>query len=147
MRSFWANAPIPEAFVAALSLGGALQTLAARPVSRDSRALRVAGLALLPLGLALITWAMLAAREIRIDRPTALVTRGPYALSRNPMYLGWALGSLGVSLLANSRWLLAATGAAGLYHHLVEIPEEEEALLARFGEQYESYRRRTRRYV
>ena len=145
--SFWANSPIPGTFVAAMLLGGGLHRLKARRISPDSRTLRVAGLALLPLGLFLITWAMVAAREIRIDQPTQLVTRGPYAISRNPMYLGWALCSLGTSLLANSRRLLTATIAAGLYHHLVEIPREEEYLLAHFGQEYRSYRRHTRRYL
>ena len=141
------NVPIPEAFVAALLSGGAAHAVAARPISRDLGALRAGGLALLLLGLGLIAWAMAAARNIRIDRPTALVTLGPYALSRNPMYVGWALCSLAVSLLVNSRWLLVTTSAAGLYHHLHEIPKEEEFLLAHFGEEYESYRRRTRRYL
>ena len=146
-KDFWANAPIPEAFVAALSLGGALHALVARPIARDARALRAGGVALLPFGLGLIAWAMAAARYIHIDRPTALVTHGPYALSRNPMYVGWWLSGLGLSLLANSRWLLGATGAAGLYYHLHDIPSEEESLLSQFGEEYQSYRRRTRRYL
>jgi protein-S-isoprenylcysteine O-methyltransferase Ste14 len=146
-RRFWTNAPIPEAFVAGLSLGGILHLLAARPIAREPRWPRLTGLALVPAGLGLILWAMAAAEHIRIDRPAALIAQGPYAVSRNPMYLGWALACLGLALLANSRWLLGATGAAGLYLHGREIPREEAALAAQFGEEYGAYRQRTRRYL
>ena len=62
------------------------------------------------------------------------------------MYTGWLLGCVGISLLTNSRWLLAATAAAGLYQHLHVIPQEEESLLAQFGDEYRAYQARTRRY-
>lgn len=146
-KSFWSNAPIPEPFVAGLSLGGALHALVPSPIFRTFRFPRLAGLSLVAAGLGLALWAMAAVKEMSIDRPAALATRGPYALSRNPMYLGWELGSLGLSFLANSRWLLAATGAAGLYLHMVDIPAEEDALEAMFGEQYTAYRAGTRRYL
>jgi protein-S-isoprenylcysteine O-methyltransferase Ste14 len=146
-KSFWANAPVPEAFAGALFAGGVLHALVASRIFRASRTARLPGLALVAAGLGLVLWAMAAAREIRIDRPAALVTRGPYVLSRNPMYLGWLLWCLGLAFVANSRWLLAATGAAGLYLHLVDIPGEEEALESMFGEQYTAYRAGTRRYL
>jgi protein-S-isoprenylcysteine O-methyltransferase Ste14 len=145
--NFWGNLPIPDAYVIGLLLGGVLHALAAKPLCRHGRAPRAAGLALLLPGLGLIAWAMAAARKIRIDRPAVLLTRGPYAIGRNPMFLGWALSCLGLSLLANSCWLLAATSAAGLYVHGNDVRKEEETLLARFGEEYRAYRRRTPRYL
>ncbi len=145
--NFWANMPIPQAHVAALLLGGALEAVARRPIGRDAHVRRLAGLLLLPSAVGLIAWAMAAAGDVRIDRPEELVTRGPYTFSRNPMYLGWALISLGISFLVNSRWLLAASGAAALFQHLHEIPQEEASLLAQFGAEYAGYRQRTRRYL
>jgi protein-S-isoprenylcysteine O-methyltransferase Ste14 len=67
------------------------------------------------------------------------MTRGPYALSRNPMYvsevmlwLGWTMfyGSLGVTV--GFVILLAAL--------VVSVPYEERALDARFGERYRGYK-------
>ncbi len=145
--NFWANMPIQQAHVAALLLGGALEAVARRPIGRDAHVRRLAGLLLLQSAVGLIAWAMAAAGDVRIDRPEELVTRGPYTFSRNPMYLGWALISLGISFLVNSRWLLAASGAAALFQHLHEIPQEEASLLAQFGAEYAGYRQRTRRYL
>ncbi len=142
-----ANTPIPETFVASLVLGGLLHALARRPITRQGQTLRLQGIGVLALGLLLNAWAMFAVRQIRIDQPERLITSGPYAHSRNPMYLGWGLCSLGVAALANSCWLLAGTLAAGLYHHLIEIPKEEAALQARFGEIYHAYRRKVPRYL
>jgi protein-S-isoprenylcysteine O-methyltransferase Ste14 len=35
------------------------------------------------------------------------VTEGAYALTRNPMYVGWSLAVLGLGLAAPSAWLVA----------------------------------------
>jgi protein-S-isoprenylcysteine O-methyltransferase Ste14 len=39
---------------------------------------------------------------------TVVIDRGPFAVSRNPLYLGLLVGSAGVALLAGSIWALAA---------------------------------------
>ncbi len=66
-----------------------------------------------------------------------LVTRGPYAIVRHPMYVGLALGALG-SLLVYTTWtsLLFA-----LFAPLVTLRarREEAALAAEFGEQWRDY--------
>ncbi len=69
-----------------------------------------------------------------------LLTRGPYAFSRHPMYLseqvlwfGWAIfyGSLAV-LIAFVVWCLV--------FNFFAVPREERALEARFGEAYRQYK-------
>ena len=42
-------------------------------------------------GLALAVWAVLEASDIAIDSPDRLLVTGLYALSRNPIYVGWML--------------------------------------------------------
>lgn len=75
-----------------------------------------------------------------------IVRRGPYAYTRNPMYLfeltfwlGWALfyGSLavGIGFLA---WLSA--------FNFIILPWEERGLEERFGEPYREYKRRVPRW-
>jgi protein-S-isoprenylcysteine O-methyltransferase Ste14 len=69
-----------------------------------------------------------------------LVTRGPYAIVRHPMYTGIFLAALG-SLLIYCTWttLLFACFSPAL---AVRARREETALAAEFGEQWADYCRR-----
>jgi protein-S-isoprenylcysteine O-methyltransferase Ste14 len=69
-----------------------------------------------------------------------LVTRGPFAIVRHPMYVGLALAALG-SLLIYSTW---TTLLFAIFAPLVSIRArgEEQALAAEFGEQWQEYCRR-----
>ncbi len=80
------------------------------------------------------------------DPPRRLVARGPYRYMRNPMYLGATLANVGGALFyeAPALWVYAA--AFLLVTHLVVVWYEEPALRATFGEEYEKYRRRVRRW-
>ncbi len=81
------------------------------------------------------------------ETPTTLVTDGPMRLSRNPMYLGMAL------LLAGIGWLLVKTPVmlSGLVFALIVqkyfILPEEETLERLFGDEYNAYRSRVRRWL
>ena len=44
-------------------------------------------------------WAVRAAAGVDLERPNQLVDSGPYAHSRNPMYLAWTLGYVGIARL------------------------------------------------
>jgi protein-S-isoprenylcysteine O-methyltransferase Ste14 len=46
------------------------------------------------------------AAGVDLERPNQLVDSGPYAFSRNPMYLAWTLGYVGVALVAGTAWPL-----------------------------------------
>ena len=65
---------------------------------------------------------------------TTLVTSGPFALSRNPIYLGNTLLLAGAGVMFGNVWfLLGAIGSAWLVTVLA-IRREEAHLEARFGE-------------
>lgn len=82
-----------------------------------------------------------------VDHPKKLVVRGPYRYVRNPMYLG-VLGVLsGEALLFASFSLLAYAGAFLAVVHVVVLLYEEPYLRHRFGDGYEGYRRRVRRWL
>jgi Phospholipid methyltransferase len=70
-----------------------------------------------------------------------LATAGPYAWSRNPLYLGSAVIALGLLVAARS-WLAAGIVVAYfLAFYPAVIRREAEELAARFGADYEEYAR------
>lgn len=76
-----------------------------------------------------------------------LVTDGVFARSRNPVYVAATMMMCGLGLLANSSWALLIVFCIGipLLHFGVILPEEQY-LLETFGEEYESYRKKVRRW-
>jgi protein-S-isoprenylcysteine O-methyltransferase Ste14 len=80
------------------------------------------------------------------DPPRRLVVAGPYRFVRNPMYLGANLALAGAALLYESWGLLAYDLAFALVTHMFVVIYEEPTLRASFGEPYQSYRERVRRW-
>jgi protein-S-isoprenylcysteine O-methyltransferase Ste14 len=100
-------------------------------------------------GLALYLWARLALGEMynvsssmgaQLYADHWLVTHGPFALVRHPMYLGIILASVG-GLLIYRTWTLLFT-TVGFLGLALRARREEQALAAEFGEQWEEYCRR-----
>ena len=113
---------------------------------------RSLGEAMLVVGVALDLWAMATmwrhkANILPHRAATALVTRGPFALSRNPIYLGNTILLLGAGLAFGIAWFIpAAMLAAALTAHFA-IAREEAHLNARFGRDWRDYRQRVSRWV
>jgi protein-S-isoprenylcysteine O-methyltransferase Ste14 len=78
---------------------------------------------------------------------TTLITTGPYALSRNPLYVGLVTCHLAVALLVPSLWALLLTPVAVIGLDWGAIRPEESYLRERFGANYEAYARRVRRWL
>jgi len=78
--------------------------------------------------------------------PTRLVTDGLFAVSRNPMYLGFSLSLLGAALLANGWLSLVPAGVFIAVSQLHYIPFEERAAERVFGEEWRNYKKRVRRW-
>lgn len=81
------------------------------------------------------------------DKPTRLVTNGVFAVSRNPMYLGFLLTLLGVSVLTFEPLTLIAPAIFWAASSAWYIPFEERAAATAFGDAYQDYCRRTRRWI
>jgi protein-S-isoprenylcysteine O-methyltransferase Ste14 len=78
--------------------------------------------------------------------PTYLLRDGPYALSRNPMFLGQATIWAGWAVLSGSIPVAAGLAAfIGIW--IVGSPLEERGLQSRFGAEYEAYRSKVPRLV
>lgn len=81
-------------------------------------------------------------------RPTSfLVAAGPYGYTRNPMYLGMTLVGLAVALAFASLPAALLTLLSALIIDHAVIGREEAYLSRRFGEDYQVYRRRVRRWL
>jgi protein-S-isoprenylcysteine O-methyltransferase Ste14 len=76
---------------------------------------------------------------------TELVTRGPYALVRHPIYGGILLMMIGTAVGLLPVWWLVAL-AAGTYF-LTSARAEERFMLGRFPDSYPAYRARTKMVV
>ena len=80
-------------------------------------------------------------------RGSRLVTTGPFQLTRNPMYTGHVVVLLGAALRTGSWWpLLVAPLCVRATTRLVILPEEEY-LTRQFGDDYQRYRARVRRWI
>ncbi len=78
--------------------------------------------------------------------PDRLLTAGPYAISRNPMYLGHLIFMLGLALSTGSRlaWTILL---ANLPWFQSRVLTDERRLREKFGEEYLAYCRRVRRWL
>jgi len=78
---------------------------------------------------------------------TALVSTGPYRFTRNPMYVGFTLLYVGISLWLNTLWPLLLLPLVIVVMNWGVIAREERYLERRFGEEYLEYKRRVRRWI
>jgi protein-S-isoprenylcysteine O-methyltransferase Ste14 len=81
------------------------------------------------------------------NEPGRLVREGLFRHSRNPMYLGFTLGLLGIALLFGSASTLVGPVVFFATANLWYIPFEERAMAAKFGDDYTAYRLAVRRWI
>lgn len=103
------------------------------------------------IGVLFLIWAMRTMRRAGVDprfKPVGnIVAAGPFAHSRNPIYLAFALIYLGIALVANTFWPIIFLPIVLTILHYGVILREERYLEARFGEEYQRYRARIRRWL
>lgn len=112
----------------------------------------LAGCALLAAGVVLNVWsARLFERDAvgicPFSPAAALVTRGPYAVSRQPMYLGFVAIALGTTLVTGVLANLWAPATYAVWLHYAYVLPEERFLRDRFGAAYDAYRERVPRWL
>lgn len=113
---------------------------------------QVAGMVIGAVGAAVALWCIFTFVSIGrgtpapFDPPRRLVIQGPYRFVRNPMYIGAGLALAGAALVYESLLLLGYTGFFFLATHLLVMRYEEPALRRTFGQEYEAYCSRVRRW-
>lgn len=78
--------------------------------------------------------------------PERLVTSGPFAWCRNPMYLGHMIFLAGLALTLHSELAAAITVATIVWFQL-RVLRDERRLAERFGPPYLDYKARVRRWI
>ena len=112
----------------------------------------VLGTVAIVLGIGTALWAIRTMQAAGVDvspdtSTAAIVDRGPYGRSRNPIYLAGLLVAVGVALHVNSGWGLLLTAVAAAVMHFRIVAREERYLSSKFGDEYVAYQRRVRRWV
>ena len=127
----------------------ALALVAATPASPRESLIHALGLALAACGEMIRLWAVRHIGVIsrtRSDRTGPLITSGPYAWIRNPLYLGnWFLWS-GVAVFAGVAWMLPIAWSAFAFIYSNINTWEQELLLQR-QPAYAEYLRRTPAWI
>jgi protein-S-isoprenylcysteine O-methyltransferase Ste14 len=144
--------PLPPRLVAVLLVVTVVLrlTLARSATVSPWRAALGAALAIAGLSLTLSAARHFARKKTNIvtfAEPTRLVEDGWFRISRNPMYLGFALLLAGTALAIGGAWTFLPTALFLLAAERVYIPFEERAMAEAFGEDYRRYAGRVRRWL
>jgi protein-S-isoprenylcysteine O-methyltransferase Ste14 len=105
----------------------------------------VAGVALNIVGF--VTQKRAGTDPIPFNPSTRIVSHGLYRFTRNPMYIGFALWTLGLAMLCNSIWVLLAAPVGLILVDRLVVVREERYLERKFGDEYLSYKRQVRRWI
>jgi protein-S-isoprenylcysteine O-methyltransferase Ste14 len=113
---------------------------------------RIAGIALVLLGGAIIAWGAKTMRaggtNIDPGQPAlALVTTGPFRFTRNPLYLANVIIYIGTTLVVDALWPFVLLVPLVAVLEWGVIRREERYLSKKFGAPYDAYRSRVRRWL
>jgi protein-S-isoprenylcysteine O-methyltransferase Ste14 len=140
----------PLIYLAALAVGFGLDALL--PSASVPRALAwpVGGI-LLAAGLGLMVSFLVAFHRAQTpvdvrQATTAIVTTGPYRLTRNPAYVAMALTYAAIAVITSALWAFLPLVAALVLVDRGVIAREERYLERKFGEEYLRYKAGTRRW-
>jgi protein-S-isoprenylcysteine O-methyltransferase Ste14 len=109
------------------------------------------GLGLTIAGCAFAIWARIAlgsnwSGRASVKQDHELITSGPYALARHPIYTGIALALLGTAL-AGGEWRHVLGLLSVLFGMLAKMSQEERLMMQTFPEAYRLYRQRVKALI
>ena len=84
---------------------------------------------------------------IQFEEVNKLVTSGIFKYSRNPMYLGMLMIVLSTSIFYLNVYSILTPLLFILWINKFQIKREEEFLIEKFGDEYLSYKKKTRRWI
>jgi protein-S-isoprenylcysteine O-methyltransferase Ste14 len=150
------GAPLPPTLVFAggFVIGWLIDTAIPFPLVADTSAAwqMDLGVFLLAIGVAIFLWGLVTFASVRtgimLQEPARqLVIAGPYRFSRNPQYVGFSAGYLGLALLTNTWWPVVVLPFVIAATTVGVIAREERYLRAAFGQEYEGYCQRVGRWM
>ena len=112
----------------------------------------VLGWILMALGAGLDIWSILTFKAHQTNvlphrAAGTLVTSGPYAFSRNPIYLGNTLMLAGAAFAFALPWFLPVAFVAAILFYVLAIRPEETHMALKFGPAWDDYAARTPRWI
>lgn len=111
------------------------------------------GIALVVLGFAMGFWGrilfLVEKTEIvpTSEKNAKLVTRGAFSITRNPMYLGIAVLTLGIAFWVGSLPMFAVPVLMFVVCNQIHIPFEEAKMRRQYGEAFDAYTGKVRRWI
>ena len=142
--------PPPVYFASALALGLLVEYLF--PLNVVPAPWRVVGYVLVGLSPPLPIWAVVTLKRAQTTssvykKPAALVTMGPYRITRNPMYLSLVMLYLGLCVSFDLVWAAAVLPLVIVLVDVTVIRREEAFLHGLFGDAYAQYTTKVRRWI
>lgn len=110
--------------------------------ARPTTGFLAAGAFVAVIGLAIRAWA-----SGHLKKNEELTTSGPYAHTRNPLYLGTFLLGAGVAVGGGALWFVALFAAFYLVIYVPVMFAEAETMREMFAAQYENYSKRVPLFV
>ncbi len=112
--------------------------------------LRWTGFALGVIAVGFWSWAQIHldtqwSAQLQLKKSHHLVTTGPYACVRHPLYSGMIGWAASVSLLT-ANWIFVAVCALSIAGVVGRVPKEEQMMIEAFGDEYKAYMQRTGRF-
>ena len=144
-------APPPLIYLGFIVIGLALEYVWPAPLLPQDVQYGV-GAALIVVSLLIAVPAFLQFRKAKTDvdpyKPTtAIISKGPFRWTRNPLYLGMAVLQLGAAAAVDGIWIALMIVPAVIVIHYGVIAREERYLERKFGDEYLSYKATVRRWV
>jgi protein-S-isoprenylcysteine O-methyltransferase Ste14 len=117
----------------------------------ESQPLRILGVILMAAGVIIFIYAFVSFGKswrigMDVDKPGELVTRGIFAVTRNPIYVFIDLWFLGVFLI-NGTLIFLILLILAMAHVHYQVLQEEAFCSDLYGDDYTKYRSRTPRYL
>jgi protein-S-isoprenylcysteine O-methyltransferase Ste14 len=107
----------------------------------------VAGISFCLAGVISFRRAKTTVNPLKPETTTALVSSGIYAISRNPMYVGFALFLVAWAIYLSSPLLVIGVAGFVVYINEFQIEPEELALKDIFGTEFTRYQQNVRRWL
>ncbi|MBQ4870430.1 isoprenylcysteine carboxylmethyltransferase family protein [Priestia megaterium] len=109
------------------------------------------GVVLCTMGLVLFSLSIISFGEsfrvgIDEEKPGELITTGVFAISRNPIYTAFGFVLIGTFLILPN-WILLLYVFAGVWLFNRQVQLEEKSLKKIYGEEYEVYCKKVRKYL
>jgi protein-S-isoprenylcysteine O-methyltransferase Ste14 len=83
--------------------------------------------------------------QLQLRAQHHLVTTGPYARMRHPLYTAMCIWGTGLALVT-ANWIFVALAAMVMAVFFTRVPREEQMMIEKFGDEYRAYMRRTGKF-